>query len=358
MINHTFKELDKLQKRYFRLNFPMDSLLEKLEKTVVGQTEGIKTLLFACYNNQYLNLLEELSAVHTPIKRVHTLVIGPTGVGKTKAITKIAELFNVPFVKFNATQLTASGYVGSDVNMILSALLSAANEDLETAQRGIIFIDEIDKKVSTEARNTAGRDINGTAVQEELMKLLEPSVIYLGSDQVEFDTHALTIVAGGRFYGLDEIRKERLRGAKSMGFSSPKSNEELINQETTYIPEDLIKFGFLDEFVGRFGNISEFHQLNFDSALDVIYAEDSILNQYLQVFESKGVTVYIDPINFTKIAEEISQSKTGARYLELKIFKLLEPLLYQVEQHFVPGVCEIDYNGNYYWMFDDSTCNF
>ena len=139
-------EISSLQNRYFRLNFPLDSLFENLKKSIIGQDESVKNILFAVYNNQYLNLLEDISACHTPIKRIQTLAIGPSGVGKTKAISKIAELFNLPFVKFNATQLTAAGYVGSDVNMILLSLIEAANGDVDAAQRGIIFLDEIDKK--------------------------------------------------------------------------------------------------------------------------------------------------------------------------------------------------------------------
>lgn len=210
----TKEEIDLLQVRYFRLNFPMDFLLNKLEQSVIGQRDSVKDILFAIYNNQYLNMLEDISAIHIQVKRINVLAIGPSGVGKTKAISKIAELFNLPYVKFNATQLTASGYVGSDVNTILLSLLEAANGDIEAAQRGIIFIDEIDKKVSTEANNTSGKDINGTAVQEELLKLLEPSVVYLGPKNIPFDTHSLTIIAGGRFKGLNEIRDEKIARSK------------------------------------------------------------------------------------------------------------------------------------------------
>lgn len=354
------EELEKLQLRYFKLNFPLDSLLKDLEKSIIGQTQSVKDILFAVYNNQFLNMLEDLSAIDNNIKRIQTIALGPSGVGKTKTISKIAELFNVPYVKFNATQLTASGYVGSDVNMILSSLVEVANGDIEAAQRGIIFIDEVDKKVSTGANNTVGRDINGTAVQEELLKLLEPSIIYLGSKHVPFDTHSLTIIAGGRFKGIEEIRDKRLKGPKIMGFSQKSENNDIniLSQETAYIPEDLIEFGFLDEFVGRFSLITEFKPLTFDNYLDIIFSEDSILQQYLQVFKVKEVSVYIDPIHYTRIAQEAIKMPTGVRYLELKLMQLLQPLLYQAEQHYVPGICEIDYDGNYFWMFEDSTCNF
>lgn len=363
------KELEKLQLRYFRLNFTLDSLFERLQRSIIGQEDAVKGILFAIYTNQYLNMLEDLSALTIPVKRIQVLAVGPSGVGKTKTISKIAELFNVPYVKFNATQLTASGYVGSDVNMILSNLVEAAGGDVEAAQRGIIFIDEIDKKFSSEAHNTSGKDISGTAIQEELLKILEPSIVYLGSKQIPFDTHSLTVVAGGCFDGLSEIREKRLKGPKQMGFSSSRNSDNddnkeeedyysISQKETSYLPEDFIKLGFLSEFIGRFTMIKEFHKLTSTQNLDIIFAEDSILQQYLQIFHSRGVTIYIDPIHYTRIVEEISNSSTGARHLEMKIVNLLQPLLYQVLQHFSPGVCEIDAEGNYYWMFDDGTSNF
>lgn len=364
------KEIEKLQQRYFRLNFPLDSLFERLQRSIIGQEDAVKGILFAIYNNQYLNLLEDLSVLSIPVKRIQVLAVGPSGVGKTKTISKIAELFNVPYVKFNATQLTASGYVGSDVNMILSNLVEAAGGDVEAAQRGIIFIDEVDKKVSSDANNTSGKDISGTAIQEELLKILEPSIVYLGSNQIPFDTHSLTVVAGGCFDGLNEIREKRLKGPKTMGFAPSKTSDEdkdedeeedyyLTSQKATcYLPEDFIKLGFLGEFIGRFSKIEEFHKLDYEQNLDIIFAEDSILQQYLQIFRSRDVTLYIDPIHYTRIAKEISNSPTGARHLEMKIINLLQPLLYQVLQHFTPGICEIDAEGKYYWMFDDGTCNF
>ena len=143
-----------------------------------------------------------------------------------------------------------------------------------------------------------------------------------------------------------------------MGFSSNENSENIQKKETKLIPEDFIKLGFLDEFIGRFHIITEFKRLSFEDNLNIIFAEDSIFQQYMQIFHSKDVTLYIDPIHFTQIAEEISNSPTGARHLEMKILRLLQPLLYQVEQHHSPGVCEIDYDGNYFWMFEDSTSNF
>ena len=186
---------------------------------------------------------------------------------------------------------------------------------------------------------------------------MEPSIVYLGPKQLPFDTHALTVIAGGRFKGINEIREKRLNGPKKMGFSSQESTSPIQSIVNSYIPEDLIEFGFLNEFVGRFSLFTEFKPLTFENCMDIIFAEDSILQQYLQVFHSRNVELYIDPINYVKIAEEASKSSTGARHLEMKLLELLLPLIYQVEQHYQPGCCEIDSDGKYYWLFEDGSYN-
>ena len=266
---------------------------------------------------------------------------------------KIAKLFNVPFVKVNATSLTVSGYVGGEVDAILLHLIKAAGGDVELAQRGIVFIDEFDKKRSSDTNNSAGRDINGTSVQEELLKIFEPSIVYVGKDNIPFDTHYLTVIAGGRFKGLEEIRETRLNGPKNIGFKTTSSSEN-ENISSEYISQDLIDFGFIDELVGRIYVIAEFNSLGFNEILDMIYAKDSILQQYLNVFASKDVDLIIDPIHFTNMAEELAYSNTGARDLEKKIIELIFPALYYTEQNIGPGICEIDANKNFSCIFQSN----
>jgi len=348
------RNMELIKKRYNALNYTIDDLFEQIKKSIIGQDEAVKKLLFMVYNNQYLNMLEDLSDID--IKRIHGIAIGPSGVGKTASISKIAKLFDVPYVKYNATQLTSAGYVGNDVDSIITSLIKAAGDNIEEAQRGIIFIDEIDKKVASDpSANTSKRDINGTAVQEELLKLLEPSVIYVGktNDLKAFDTHKLTIILGGRFKGLEKIRSDRLNGKKTIGFGNNKSNNSGESKIVDFIPDDLIKFGFIDEFVGRITTYSEFKKLSADTIEDIIYAKDSIFMQYLGVFDSRGVTIEIDPINFRKIAEKIAGSDTGARDLERLIIEFLRPALYDTEQNYCSGICTYDYNGNYYSIFED-----
>lgn len=347
-------KISLLRKKYQMLNTPMDDILDYLKKSIIGQNSSIKDILLVIYNNQFLNMLEELTNGEINIKRMQAIAVGPSGVGKTKTISKIAELFEIPYVKFNATQLTATGFVGQDLDSILLALIEAANGTVEAAQRGIIFLDEIDKKVSSTPNNTSGRDYSGTDVQQELLKLLEPSIIYVGSKQIPFDTHSLTVIAGGYFNGLSEIREKRLFGSQKMGFS-PNSipTKQHSDSSSPYLPSDFIQLGFIPEFIGRFSMITEFKHLTFENYIDIIYSPDSILQQYLQIFQIKDVELYIDPIHFSKIAEECLESKTGARDLERKVLELLKPFLYEVEQHFSTGICELDYEGNYNWLFEN-----
>ena len=183
-------------------------------------------------------------------------------------------------------------------------------------------------------------------------------------DLKPFDTHDLTIIGGGRFKGLAKIREKRLKGKPTIGFNMQKKIKDLdiededynpFNDRTSedYIDDDLIEYGFIDEFVGRFLPPSEFKKLSVENIEDIIYSKDSLLQQLLHVFNSRGVELIIDPLALHKIAEAVANSATGARKLEGKIFNLLRPALYDCESHYCPGICEIDENGNYSSVFEE-----
>ena len=353
--NNPVENMDTIRKKYRILNHTIDSLYNYLKKSIIGQDECIKKLLFVVYNNHFLNMVEEVSGLR--IKRLNALAIGPSGVGKTMTISKISELFGVPYVKIDATSLTSAAYSGLDVDSIYLALIKAAGGDIKAAEHGIIFLDEIDKKVSTNPENSVGRDVNGTAVQEELLKLLQPSVVYLGKDYQPFDTHGITVLLGGHFKDLEKIRTKRLEGDSVIGFKSTpntSADELTFNSDkisTEYIPDDLIKFGFIPEFVGRILVYAEFKKLSLFDLLEVIHSDDSILTQYMQIFDIKGTHLYIDEINFFNIACEVLNNSTGARDLEKKIIDLIYPALYQTLQNPFPGLCDIDENKKYYGVF-------
>ena len=193
-----------------------------VKKFIIGQDEAVEKLVYIVYHNIHENMMADLKGISS--QRYSAIVIGPSGCGKTASLTKIAELFNVPFVKYNATPITSSGYVGKNVEDMLKHLITAAKGDIEIAQRGILYIDEIDKKVSTKANNSSGRDVNGTSVQEELLKFLEPSIVDLG-DGITFDTSYLTVLMSGRFIGIDKIREKRLKGEAKFGFLDNQKQE-------------------------------------------------------------------------------------------------------------------------------------
>ena len=218
------------KKSFYKPLLYKDFHFSKLVKEyIIGQDEAIDKLVYIVYHNLHENMMADFYGIDSP--RYSAIVVGPSGCGKTATLTRIAQLFDIPFCKYNATPITSSGYVGKSVEDMLNMLIDAAGGNMERAQRGILYIDEIDKKVSTQANNTSGRDVNGTSVQEELLKFLEPTEIDLGKGKI-FNTHYLTVLMSGRFIDIDKIRKKRLRGETSMGFTSDSKDREV------YIPKD------------------------------------------------------------------------------------------------------------------------
>ena len=363
IFNDSDLELAVLKKRYKTLNRTIDSLYNELKQYIIGQDDAIKKLTFIVYNNLYLNMLEDTCGIYA--EHINGLVIGPSGCGKSATLERLAKMFKIPYTHYNCTGITAAGYTGDDVESIIRYHVSRCGDDLQAAERGIIFIDEIDKKVSTTASNTSGRDINGTSVQQELLKLLEPNVITFGKDKTPFDTHMLTVICGGKFEGLDDIRNERLYGKKTVGFENTKKQNKSYDYgeddavaryfddqfSTDFIPDDLIKYGFIDEFVGRFSMYAEFKKLSQSMVEDILYSKDSILQQYLGVFNSRGVDLIVDQSIFSELAFSVANSNIGARDIKRKIINLLLPALYDTEQNYCPGICEIDENLKYTSIF-------
>lgn len=363
LFNETDLEIIELKRRYVKLNDTIDAIVKDISQYIIGQDKAVKILSFIVYNNLYLNMLEDTCGI--VVDHLNGLVIGPSGTGKSKTLELLAKKFKIPFTHYHAEDLTSAGYVGDDVSNILDVHLKNCGGDLEVAQRGIIFLDEIDKKASAAANNTSGRDINGTQVQQELLKLLEPNIIPVGKDKKMFDTHMLTVIMGGKFEGLPEIREQRLLGKRVPGFedrAKPKIDryydeddqiakffDEITSSD--YIPDDLIKFGFIDEFVGRILLYAEYKPLTVDIVEDIIYAKDSFLQQYLNVFYSRGVDLIVDPLVLNGLATSVANSKIGARDIRRKIIMLLLPALYDTEQNYCPGICEIDHDLKYTSIF-------
>ena len=333
--NEDYKKLLEIRDRYPCLEYSLDSLFELVTRYVFGQKEAVKNVLYALYFNQMANYLEDLGQL--PFKHKHILLIGGTGVGKTLLATTAAKAFGVVHSVSNATPITSAGYIGDKVENVLERLLDAANGNVEVAQNGIIILDEIDKKRSTSHGNN--HDVTGKAVQQELLKLLEPSRVMIKNNTVSFYTGNLTVIMMGAFVGLDEVIEARTK-TRHLGFGIPEESKKSKSKEI--LPDDLIEYGFIPEIVGRIPIICELNKLTHDVIVDIIYTN---LERYNLLFSVKNFELYFDPILIDKIADEIMESQTGARDVENKIDSILRPALYRVFQSHPDGICEIDSNG-------------
>lgn len=334
--NEDYKKLMEIRDHYPCLEYSLDSLFQVVTRYVFGQKEAIKNVLYALYFNQMANYLEDLGQL--PFKHKHILLIGGTGVGKTLLATTAAKAFGVVYSVSNATPITSAGYIGDKVENVLERLLDAANGNIEQAQNGVIILDEIDKKRSTSHGNN--HDVTGKAVQQELLKLLEPSRVMIKNNTVSFYTGNLTIIMMGAFVGLDEIIEARTK-TRHLGFGIPE--ETTKSKSKDILPDDIIEYGFIPEIVGRIPIICELNKLTHDVIVDIIYTN---LERYNLLFSVKNFDLYFDPVLIDKIADEIMQSQTGARDVENKIDSILRPALYRVFQSHPDGICEIDANGS------------
>ena len=337
----------EIRNKYRCLDYSLDSFAKLVNRTVFGQSESVKKVVYAIYMNQMLNWLEEtgisfdnLNTGGAPgFKRRHIMLIGDTGVGKTLLATTAPRVMGVIHSISNATPITASGYVGEDLIAVVERLYAAAGGDIEKAQNGIIILDEIDKK--RHEPSTSGKDVNGKAVQQELLKLLEPSTVWINKHSTPFKTGNLTIIMMGAFVGLEEIAKRRT-SKKQIGFSTEplKSKEE---EKVTILPEDLIEYGFIPEFIGRVPCICQLNKLTVEVATDIIYG---LLEKYDLLFKAKDFEFFFDPLLILKIAEKVTNSSMGARNVDTCIDEIIQPALWNVLQSIPGGKCEILEDGS------------
>lgn len=331
--------------KYTCLNYSLDSYFSLVTKKVFGQDEAVKMLLYVIYYNQFANFMEEHGLTDDFIKKNHILLIGDTGTGKTFLSTTVAQTLNIPYAECNATAVTSAGYIGEKIEDFLERLFINAGYDLDKAENGIIFVDEFDKKRVN--HDPSGRDVTGRAVQEELLKILEPSVIHLPKFHVDFNTKNLTVVLMGAHVGLDEIIDKRLK-KKVIGFKDNSDEPE----DRTVIQDDLINYGYIPEIVGRIPAIISLNKLSKSTVIDIIY---SLLNKLIVFFKIKAVDLIIDDLFIDSIAEEILKSSTGARDVYSKFFGVFYPILYRVFQSKVGGICQIDALGNTMLIVNNSS---
>jgi ATP-dependent Clp protease ATP-binding subunit ClpX len=334
------EEPEQAKKRKEKIPTP-EQIKEHLDQYIIGQDEAKIAISVAVYNHfKRIN-----SKSKTEIEKSNLLMVGPSGSGKTLTVKTIAKLFDLPYVIADATTLTEAGYVGEDAENLIKRLISAAGDDIELAQRGIIFIDEIDKKSRKSETSTISRDVSGEGVQQALLKLIEGTVVKIEDafeEPIDFDTKDVLFICSGAFVGLDEtIRKNRSKTSIGIGatINTKAPFGEILK---TALPDDFIKYGLIPEFVGRCPITVVFNDITEEMLVRILKEpRNSIISQFKALFKYEGVTLDFDDKYLQNVAKSCVLQKIGARGLRTIMEKDLQATQFILPRLAKEGVSKI-----------------
>ena len=328
-----------------------EEIKEFLDDYVIGQDEAKKVLSVAVYNH-YKRIMAQRD-LGVELNKSNILMLGPTGCGKTLLAQSLAKILNVPFAIADATALTEAGYVGEDVENILLKLIQAADYDIERAEYGIIYLDEIDKITRKSENPSITRDVSGEGVQQALLKIVEGTVANVPpqggrkhphQELIQIDTTNILFICGGAFEGIDKIIEKRI-DQKSIGFNAEiaeKHEDDVDKLLAQVLPQDLVKFGLIPELVGRVPVTVSLEMLDHDALIRILTEpKNAIVKQYQKLLELDGVKLVFDDSALNEIADISLKRKTGARGLRSIMESVMMDMMYEIPSDDNVGICTI-----------------